>query len=161
MNSRSTSLRFLAGLVFAGLTSAVVWFGVGMAYDSTREHVHPTAANANVVTERAAAATRDSQSAPLKAQSTSADAIPNVNTHVAAAPPADFIESHYSNHVIADVKPADTPQQLEQKVRAMDPDYAKLLDENAARERATAEQMAAAAAAAPATPRATGNDSER
>jgi len=152
---RSTKLQFGISALGVAVLGAAVWFGVGFA--QTIEHRRPRSTPRQGDESTRAIAPPPLVMAPstLSAAAPKTASPPLVMPRTAAITNDEFLNRHYQNQVVADVKPLDTPEQIVQKVRALDPDYAKILDENAAAERA------AEMRSIPAPPQRPGNDSER
>ena len=161
MSSRSNLPRFLTWLLVASALSGAVWLGSNLTHGPTRKHSLMTAQPAMPEPEPASPEAIRARPEPVNTDSRANAAEKRAPTTAANITNDAFLEQHYANQVVADVKPlppADTPAQFEQKVRALDPEYAKLLDENAAQERRAALQNAAAANAPQPRP---GTDDER
>jgi hypothetical protein len=148
MSSHSNLPRFFTWLFVASALCGAVWLGSSLTHGPTRKHPFMTAQPAAPGPDQASPVPIRRQTEPETTDSRARAAengAPNVPANVTND---TFLDQHYANQVVADVKPlkpADTPAQFEQKVRAMDPEYAQLLDDNAAQERRAALQNAAAA----------------
>jgi len=158
MTPNTLPSRLLAWLLGATVLAGIAWFGSSIAHSPARRHSTADSSPTEDLPATPNETDRAPATPPSKATVAPKAVAPQPSPH---QDEQAFLDAHYPNQVTAEAKPSDSPQQVEQKVRQLDPQYAKLLDQNRAAEALAAQQVIDTARAAEAQRRLNLTDDER